>query len=312
MYAANFNAQLSLTAGLRYEYTKVEARNATDTTKFNNTDVLPSLNLTYRIRRDRQLRFSYSHAVARPSYATYRPQGEAIPLIALDEFSQSNPGIRSTTSRNIDLSFERYGQRDGLFTVGLYAKFLQDPTILIQRSLVREENFRPTYINNVINVDDASLIGFELGFYQSLDFLDHKLRYININGTYNYNLFDVDDTRGGEELPLAQAPRQSANLSFVYSNPKTRFNFVVAANFRDRVFDRLLDDRPIYRNRLLTVDISADYEIIKNISVYLRINNLTNHNFEEWVGESNEPGSLLRSESRYGVWGVVGVRYQPR
>lgn len=313
MYATNFNANLSMTAGLRYEYLEVEARNATDTTLFDNSDVLPSLNLTYRIRRDRQLRFSYYHAVARPSYATYRPVTNFLPLIALDEFSQSNPDIQSTTSRNIDLTFERYGTRDGLFTVGLYAKFLDNPTILVQESLVAEVLYRPVYINNVINVDDANLVGFELGFYQSLDFLNPKLRYININGTYNYNLFDVDNPQGVvEDLPLAQATRQSANLSFVYSNPKKRLNLVVAANFRDRVFDRLLDNRPIYNNRLLTVDISADYEVFKDISIYVRANNLTNHNFEEWVGEPDEQGSLLRSESRYGVWGVVGVRFQPR
>lgn len=314
MYAANFNAKLSLTAGLRYEYFEVEATNATDTTSFDRTDVLPSLNLTYRIRRDRQLRFSYYHAVARPSYATYRPQEpRAVPLIALDEFSRSNPDIEITTSRNLDLSFERYGRRDGLFSVGLYAKFLDNPTILVQESLVREEAFRPVYINNLINAEDAGLVGLELGFYQSLGFIDSRLRYINVNGTYNYNLFDVDNPRGtAEDLPLAQAPRQSANLSFVYSNPKTRLNVVAAANFRDRVFDRLLDNRPIYRNRLLTVDLSADYEVVKNISVYVRANNLTNHNFEEWIGESDEPGSLLRSESRYGIWGVAGVRFQPR
>lgn len=313
MYAANFNSKLSLTAGLRYEYIEVEASNADDTTRFNNSDLLPSLNLTYRIRRDRQFRFSYYHAVARPSYATYRPQTTPIPLISVDEFSQSNPNIESTTSRNIDLSFERYGRRDGLFTLGVYAKFLDNPTVLVQESRVREEDFRPTFVNNVINVDNANLVGLELGFYQSLDFLNANLRYVNVNGTYNYNLFDVERPNGGDdELPLAQAPRQSANLSFVYSNPKTRLNLVAAANFRDRVFDRLLDDRPIYRNRLLTVDISADYEVVKNISVYLRANNLTNHNFEEWVGESDEPGSLLRSESRYGVWGVAGVRFQPR
>ena len=314
MYAANFNAKLSLTAGLRYEYFEVEATNATDTTSFDRTDVLPSLNLTYRIRRDRQLRFSYYHAVARPSYATYRPQEpRAVPLIALDEFSRSNPDIEITTSRNLDLSFERYGRRDGLFSVGLYAKFLDNPTILVQESLVREEAFRPVYINNLINAEGAGLVGLELGFYQSLGFIDSRLRYINVNGTYNYNLFDVDNPRGtAEDLPLAQAPRQSANLSFVYSNPKTRLNVVAAANFRDRVFDRLLDNRPIYRNRLLTVDLSADYEVVKNISVYVRANNLTNHNFEEWIGESDEPGSLLRSESRYGIWGVAGVRFQPR
>ncbi len=313
MYAANFNAKLSLTAGLRYEYIEVEASNRSDTTSFNNSDLLPSLNLTYRLRRERQFRLSYYHAVARPSYATYRPRQEQdLPLVMLDVFARSNPRIESTTSRNIDLSFERYGSRDGLFSVGLYAKFIDRPTVSIQRSVVDPENTRPIILSNIINTEDASLFGFELGFYQSLEALDVNLRHLNINGTYNYNLFDVQNPLIDDDLPLAQAPRHSANLSFVYSNPNTRLNLVAAANFRDRVFDRLLDDRPIYRNRLLTVDVSADYEVFKNISVYLRANNLTNHNFEEWVGESDEPGSLLRSESRYGVWGVAGVRFQPR
>lgn len=312
MYAANFNAKLSLTAGLRYEYTEVEARNATDTVRFDNNKVLPSLNLTYRVRRDRQFRFSYYDAVARPSYGTYRPREAApVQLITNDQFSVSNPDIEQTLSRNFDLAYERYGNRDGLLTLGLYGKFLDNPTVLVQTS--REEFTRPVYDNTIINADDAFVLGFEFGFYQNLGFLNNTLRHCNINGTYNYNAIDVDNPGGiDDDLPLAQAPRQSANLSFVYSNPNTRLNFVAAANFRDRVFDRLLDGDAIYRNRLLTIDLSADYEVIKSFSVYARANNLTNHEFEEWIGEADEEGSLKRQSSFYGVWGVVGVRYQPR
>ncbi len=312
MYAANFNAQLSLTAGLRYEYTRVEASNATDTIFFDNNKVLPSLNLTYRVRRDRQFRFSYYDAVARPSYGTYRPrEASPVQLITNDQFSVSNPAIEQTLSRNFDFTYERYGRRDGLISVGLYGKFLENPTVLVQTS--REEFIRPVYDNTIVNANDATVFGFELGFYQSLGFLNDGLRHCNVNGTYNYNLINVDNPDGiNDDLPLAQAPRQSANLSFVYSNPKTKLNFVAAANFRDRVFDRLLDEEAIYRNRLLTIDLSADYEVVKNISVYARANNLTNHEFEEWIGESDEEGSLKRQSSFYGAWGVVGVRFQPR
>ena len=320
MYAANFSAKLSMTLGARYEYLRVEARDAADTLSFDNSNLLPSLNLTYRMTRDQQIRFSYYQAVGRPSYATYRPESSGvIQLINIDQFSRPMPDIEQSNSNNIDLAFERYGKRDGMFSIGIYAKFLNNPTVLTQTtdyftsSPSAPVNLgRPTFVNQVINANDASVLGFELGFYQSLGFLQERLRYINVNGTYNFNAYSVDNPAGiDDDLPLAQAPRQSANLSFVYSNPNTRLNLVAAANFRDRVFDRLLDERALYRNRLLTVDLSADYEVIKDISVYLRANNLTNAAFEEWFGKPNGDDSLLRSSAKYGRWGVVGVRYRP-
>lgn len=313
MYAANFTSKLSLSAGLRYEYLEVEARDPRDTVRFDDINLLPSINLTYRLRRDRQFRFSFYSAVGRPSYATYRPQlAESLALIEVDQFSRSNDDILSTKSQNIDLAFERYGRRDGLFTVGLYGKFLDNPTVRVSESDFDGQG-RPTYVTSLINADRANVFGFEVGFYQNLGFLQTSLRHCNLNGTYNFNAFSVDNPGGVDDaLPLAQAPRQSANLSFVYSNPNTRLNLVLAANFRDRVFDRLLDDEAIYKNKLFSVDIAADYEIFKNISIYLRGNNLTNYAFEEWIGKPDEDGSLLRSSSSYGRWGVVGVRYRPQ
>ncbi len=313
MYAANFNSRISLSTGLRFEYLEVEARNPLDTVGFDEIDVLPSINLTYRLSRDRQFRLSFYEAIGRPSYATYRPVTEGpLPLVAVDEFSRSNATIQSTKSRNLDLAFERYGRRDGLFTVGVYAKFLQAPTILISESDFSTLG-RPTYSTSLINADDANVLGFEVGFYQNLGFLETNLRHCNLNGTYNFNAFSVDNPLGiTGDLPLAQAPRQSANLSFVYSNPNNRLNLVVATNFRDRVFDRLLDGEAIYRNKLVSLDLAADYEVIKDISLYIRANNLTNTPFEEWIGEPGEAGSLLRSSSAYGRWGVVGVRFRPQ
>ncbi|WP_020571521.1 TonB-dependent receptor domain-containing protein [Neolewinella persica] len=312
MYAANFNSKLSLSAGLRYEYLEVEARDAADTVSFDDIDLLPSINLTYRLRRDRQFRFSYYGAVGRPSYATYRPElSQPLALIGVDQFSRSNSDIAATRSQNFDLAFERYGRRDGLLTVGLYGKFLNDPTVRVSESDF-DSRGRPTYTTRLINANRANVFGFEVGFYQNLGFLQSTLRHVNVNGTYNFNTFSVDNPGGVDDgLPLAQAPRQSANLSLVYSNPNTKFNLVIAANYRDRVFDRLLDDEAIYQNTLFSADVSADYEVFKNISIYLRANNLMDHPFEEWIGKPGEDGSLLRSTSNYGRWGVVGIRYRP-
>lgn len=310
MYSANFSSQFSLNGGLRYEYLEVEARNTTDTLVFDDADLLPSLNLTYRFRRDRQLRFSAYQALGRPSYANYRPGSEAIALIQMEQFAFNNSDLESTNSTNLDLTFERYGSRDGLFTVGFYGKWIQRPTL--RQTSFNNDLSNPIYTTQIVNTENASVLGFETAIYQSLGAIRENLRFFNINATYNYNALSVDNPGNlSGDLPLAQAPRQSANLSIVYSNPNQGINFIIATNFRDRFFDRSLNQQPLWRNSLFSLDLSADYEIFKNISLFARANNLTNHPFEEWIGKPNKDGSVLRSSNNYGAWGLIGLRFRP-
>ena len=310
MYSANLNARFSLNAGLRYEYLEVEARDFQDTIAFDESDLLPSVNFTYRFRRDRQMRLSAYRALGRPSYANYRPETEPIALIPVEQYALSNPELQSTNSSNIDLTFERYGRRDGLISLGLYAKFIDRPTL--RQTIYNNSLDNPRYITQIVNSDDARIFGFEAGVYQSLGALRRELRFFNVNATYNFNTIDVNNPgRVSDELPLAQAPRQSANLSLVYSNPTRGVNVVLATNFRDRFFDRTLNEDPVWRNNLFSLDLAADYEIFRNVSLLARVNNLTDHPFEEWLGRPSEDGAVLRSRSRYGTWGLVGVRFRP-
>ncbi|MEM1359114.1 MAG: TonB-dependent receptor, partial [Bacteroidota bacterium] len=310
MYAANFTSQLSASVGLRYEYIEVEtAETEQDTFRFNRNDLLPSINLTYRVRRDRQIRFSYYQALGRPNYATFRSQNDLI-LFPIDQYSNGNQDIRTTTSNNLDLTFERYGRRDGLITLGLYAKFLQNPTVRLSETRFIFD--RATYHTTLINTESANLVGAEFGFFQNLSFLGGDFRFFNVNGNYNFNALGASSKAlNFDSFTLPQAPRQTANLSIVCSNPNKGLSLVIAANYRDRIFDRVLDGRPVYRNALISLDFAADYEIINNFSIYLRANNLTDHSFEEWFGEPNDNAALLRSQANYGSWGVIGVRYKP-
>ncbi|MEL7160064.1 MAG: TonB-dependent receptor, partial [Bacteroidota bacterium] len=311
MFAANFNSNFSASGGLRYEYLEIENAEVgqADTIQFDNNYVLPSLNLTYRFNRERQLRFSFYQAVARPNYATYR-SGAPLALIGIDQFSIGNADIATTTSNNLDLTYERYGRRDGLITIGLYAKFLRDPTVRITNTLF--DRGRPTYETTLINTESADLAGFEFGFFQNLGFLGGDFRFFNVNGNYNFNALSAQSSQLiFDSFTLPQAPRQTANLSIVCSNPNKGLSIVLATNYRDRIFDRVLDDRPLYRNALFTLDLAADYEIIKDVSLYLRANNLTDRPYEEWYGEPNNDDAVLRSRTRYGAWGLVGIRYRP-
>lgn len=310
MYSVNVNAQFSLNAGVRFEYLEVETRNNTDTFRLTRTDWLPSLNAVYRLRRDRQLRLSFYEALGRPNYGNFRPAAK-LPLLPLDEFSQSNQPLEYARSQNIDLTWERYGRRDGLLTAGVYFKTIDHPIVRLRETQDSLRTF--SYLTRPVNTSAASVVGLEVALYQSLGAIDQRWRNFNVNATWNFNFLSTQGTRGlSNEAPLAQAPRQTANLSIVYTAPERRINFVLAGNYRDRFFDYFLDDQPVWRNNLFSLDLSADYAITRQLSVFVRANNLTNHPLEEWLGRPGRVESRQRSRARYGSWGLIGVRFAAR
>ncbi|WP_116125734.1 TonB-dependent receptor [Lewinella sp. IMCC34183] len=312
MYTNNWNSKLSTSAGLRYEYTDLDytlqRSGEADSTSYN--DLFPSLNVTYRIRRDRQLRFAYYEAIARVPYSTVVPTRDLAERRQprLDVFSIGNPDVDPTYSRNFDLTFERYGRNDALLSIGVYAKLLENPTVRTAEFALLDE--QPTLGYSLMNTADARLFGVELGFYQSLGILNPILRWLDLNGNLNFNSYKLvgQDT---EDATLAQAPRRSANLSLVYSNPRQRLNLVIAGNYRSSTLDLLQNGQPIWINSVISLDLAADYELFKNISAYLRLNNATDHGSERYVGKPDQENSLLLSATSYGIWGVVGLRWRP-
>ncbi|THH40412.1 TonB-dependent receptor [Neolewinella litorea] len=312
MYVNNWNAKLSTSMGLRYEYTDLDYALAlsgqVDSSSYN--DLFPSLNVTYRVRRDRQFRLAYYEAIARVPYATLVPTLDYAERrqARLDVFSIGNPTVAPTYSRNIDVGFERYGRNDGLISIGAYAKFLENPTVrTAEFALINQQ---PSLGYSIANTADATLLGLELGFYQNLAFLNPGWRFLNLNGNVNFNSYKLDG-QSSEDATLAQAPRRSANLSVVYSNPKQRLNLVIAGNYRSSTLDLLQDGQPVWINAVISLDFAADYELFKDISAYARLNNATDHASERYIGKPDQDNSLLLSTTQYGVWGVLGLRWRP-
>ncbi|WP_198664871.1 TonB-dependent receptor [Lewinella sp. IMCC34191] len=312
MFVRNWNAKLSTSTGLRYEYTDIDYEltqsGLADSSSYS--DLFPSFNITYRIRRDRQFRFAYYSAIARVPYSTLVPTADFRERrqARIDVFSVGNTDVDPTYSNNFDLVFERYGRNDGLISIGAYAKFLENPTV--RTATYESVNFQPTFGYSLVNTENARLLGFELGFYQNLAFLNQGLRFLNLNGNLNFNRYRLENN-SSEGSTLAQAPRRSANLSLVYSNPKQRLNLVLAGNYRSSTLDHLQDGQPVWINAVISLDLAADYELFKEISAYARLNNATDHRSERYIGKPDEDDSLLLSTTNYGIWGVVGLRWRP-
>ncbi|PHI19182.1 hypothetical protein CEQ90_14055 [Lewinellaceae bacterium SD302] len=308
-YRANWSSKFSSSVGLRYEGTELEYRslNNTDSILLNYGNLFPSLNLTYRVDKQRQLRLAYYEAIARPAYAQLFPTDQI--QSGNRTILRGNAAGTPVSSRNFDLAYERYGRRDGLFSLAGYVKLLDDP--FVREARYEELADAPFLVTTVVNAKSAIIAGFEIGIYQNFGFVGPALRHFNVNATYNFNRSNVESNDPDQDgLPVAGSPRQSGNLSIVYNNPNQRLTFVLAANYRDRTLVRLQDGAPIFQENVLNLDISADINLFKDISLYGRLNNLTNPVIREF--RDGEPGKgIPYSSQQYGSWAVVGLRWRP-
>ena len=132
-----------------------------------HTDVLPSLNLTYKLSDRVNLRAAGSMTIANPDYA------EIVPTQDDDYFEggskEGNPNIKHTRILNGDLRAELYPAPGENLSAGLFVKQLKDP---IEHVLI------PSGANVVLrpeNLVDATNIGGELEFRKSLEFLRERV-----------------------------------------------------------------------------------------------------------------------------------------
>ena len=100
----------------------------------NNTymDYLPSLNVVYEPAESFLVRFAFSKTISRPQLASLTPGTTSFPNITgglnaqgnAPAITVGNPYLSPFRSTNLDLSFERYFGRNGLFAVTLFQKNL--------------------------------------------------------------------------------------------------------------------------------------------------------------------------------------------
>lgn len=307
MYQKNWSPKFSSSFGVRIESTEVEYRQAmdADSAVLNYTDLFPSVNITYRYELDRQFKFSYYTALGRPAYASLFPIDQL--QSANQQILRGNREANTTYAHNFDLTFERYGRRDGLFTASVYAKFMDDPFVFT--SSYEEINSTPYIVNSISNGESAALIGAEVGVIQNLGFATPFLRKLNVNGTYNFNYSRVESRNPDQDrLPLAGSPRQNLNLSLVFEDK--RITLVIAGNYRDRTLLSEQDGNPMFRADVTTVDFAADFRITDHFSFYTRANNLTNPKIEIYRGRPGDDGSQLYAQEKLGAWMVAGLRLE--
>ncbi len=259
--------KLRMLLGARYEGSDMTTENqSTDNPKsgsLKENDILPSINLTYSLIDNMNLRFAYSKTIARPQFREFAPQSFYDYKIGMR--LNGNPNLERTTIDNLDLRWEYYFNNGEMLAV---SGFFKDFTNAIELRLdPGTQNFEITYINS----PEAYLYGIELEIRKSMDFIS-ILKNFNLGGNLtlvssSVQLTETEQTLRGEKTRqmVGQAPyvanvylgyqnskaKLSANIGFnvsgsklllitaqatpyVYEKPKPDFNFNIAKGIGDK------------------------------------------------------------------------------
>lgn len=281
--------KLEALGGVRIEYTnqhyetQLSADVAAKSGTITYTDALPSLQLKYALRKNQTLRLAYYKALARPGFAELVPDGPE------GEFFKEigDPvNLNHTVADNLDLRYELYSGNADQVLLGAFYKNIKDP---IEISAVKPKNINNLYLEPV-NSPKATNYGFEAVVTKYFGVFG-----ISANYTYTQSSITKDSMllsyRNGsssflkfvpETRPLQGQSNHIGNLSLIYKDPKLGLDLQVALVYTG---ERISFVSPYiglhyWQSPITQLDISFEKRIVKKLTVYGKINNLTNAPFE--------------------------------
>jgi hypothetical protein len=154
------------------------------------TNVLPSLALSWAFAENMKLKFAASRTVARPSFK------EVAPVISQDpvtlNFFRGNQLLETSTIDNVDLRWEWLPAPSDIVAVSFFTKFIDRPI----------ELFTSPSGDFFANQESAVLYGYEFEIQKGLGFLADDLRdfSIGLNATRLYSQVDVADAAARQRI----------------------------------------------------------------------------------------------------------------
>lgn len=154
-----------------------------DEKTFDETDVLPALNLVYSLSENTNLRASYGKTLARPSFKEKSIAQIADPVSGV--FFNGNIDLQKTVVDNFDVRYENYFGNGEMFSASaFYKKF--DGHIEITRFDVATDQVAPR------NIAGSFVYGFEFEFRKNLDFITNGL---SLGSNVSFSHTEVDITK---------------------------------------------------------------------------------------------------------------------
>lgn len=183
--------KIRVVAGARFESSFMETSDmllneSTDKKGIlNEKNILPSVNITYAVRTNMNIRAAYNKTLARPSF---REKSSMSIENKTGDLIIGNPDLKQSTIDNYDMRWETYFNPGEIISVGAFYKDFKNPI---------ERSFNTEAINPEItwrNVKEGKMYGMEAEFSKKLDFASFLKNFkVSANFTYVYSEVSVDE-----------------------------------------------------------------------------------------------------------------------
>lgn len=310
-----FSDKLKLTWGARVEkYSqKVTALNK-QTIKKDNTDLLPSLLLTYSAGKKANIRLAGSQAVNRPEFrelAAYESYDYENYISVL-----GNPGLVRAKNTNADLKYEWFPSAGEILSAGVFYKYFDKP---IEQVNLGNDKF------SFSNADHATSYGIELEARKKLSFIDNSF-FSHLTAYANAAYIKGGVTFGGisSSNPLQGQSPYLVNGGLTYSSSKD--DFIVNALYnkigpRLRFRSALGAGLNIYEQPRDMLDVQLTKRFAKNkFEVKLTISDILAQPFQWYYKFDPNTSNISYKEGedriinsyKYGTTTTVSLRYNFR
>jgi outer membrane receptor protein involved in Fe transport len=291
--------RIRLIGGARVEQAKINvatllSNGSTLPAALNNTDVLPSLVLNYRVSETHTLRFSASQTLARPEYR------ELSPVQFLDVIGSAttagNPNLRRSLIQNFDTKWEWYPSGGEVISLGAFYKRFDSP---IERIDVATGG--TSQVINFANAKSAKNLGVEAEVRSNLGSLVEVLRPLTVFGNLTLMSSSIDIGTGvsantnSVRPMMGQAP-YVANAGVTWANLSgDRSATVLYSVVGRRIAAAGSNPYPdLYEQPRNLVDLSLRYPVLRTLSLRVDARNLLDAKYRF------DQGGFTRQEWRSG------------
>lgn len=201
--------RLTIQTGLRFEATNdtyranqvnLSAGSWVSTTALNGSgsyvNVLPSIQLQYRLQQDTNLRATFGMGISRPNFSDIVPSRQLDPNFTPPTEVVGNPALKPTRANNYDVLVEHYFRPYGILQAGFFYKTLTNPiyptTTLLPGGSGTPFPTAPSYdLAQSINGPNGHITGIEAAWEQRLSFLPGLLSGFGVSANYSYSTSQV-------------------------------------------------------------------------------------------------------------------------
>jgi TonB-dependent receptor len=285
-------------------------------------DILPSIQVRYKIFDWLDIRAAVTRTLSRPNYFDLVPFQN---ISVLDNtIAKGNPVLRQTKVWNYDLYFSTYNTY-GLFTLGGFYKKLSDVSYIRQARVQDGGLYNGFTLTQPVNADLSSWVyGGEIELQANFAMLpspfDGIVFYANFSLMKSKTYFPFFAIGPRSTKPPFQAsiidtvregnmPNQAdkiGNISFGYE--KGGFSGRISLVFQGKSLAIVGTRAELdgYSDQFYRLDISVQQKIINGFSIFLNANNLTNVPDRSYLGVERFP----TSEDYYGWTLDLGIKYK--